>query len=104
MAWFKKKNKQRTVPEALTLSAENIVSTDPNNQDALLNKISTDLQIRLENELGSILNDVVDSTINEAHDEIATLLHRRLKEKLSSKLDSLVEQAIKLHFTKPPTD
>ena len=104
MAWFKKKNKQRTTPEALTLTAENIVSAAANNQEALLDKIATDLQVRLEKELGGILDDVVDSTIEEAHDEIAALLHQRLKEKLGLKLDSLVEQAIKVHFTKPPTE
>jgi len=102
MAWFKKQNKvDPSIPETLSLTAENIVESTTDRQEKTLEKVSSDLQNRLRKELNGILSEVVDTAIDRTHAETEQLLRNELLTMLEARLDQLVEQAIKTHLTKP---
>ena len=102
MGLFFGKNKRRhLVPETLTLSEDQVVADKLSSQHDKLDKISSELQVRLKNELNGLISEIVDSAIDHTRAEIEQLIRNHLVGQLEEKLDTLVEQAIKTHLTKP---
>ena len=103
MSWIedKKNRHEPEVSETLSLSPEQIVSSTPQTQQNRLDAISYDLQKRLKNELSGIIGEVVDSALGNTRAEVEQLIRNELLSMLESRLDILVEQAIKTHLTKP---
>ena len=102
MGWFKKTNKlDPTLPETISLSAENVVRASTHSQETTLDEISSDLQHRLKMQLSGIMSEVVDTALDNTRAEIEQMLRNELIIMLEGRLDQLVEQAIKTHLTKP---
>jgi ribosomal protein S4 len=103
MGWLsdKKKRKDPQIAEALSLTPEQMVSSTPETQQHRLDAISYDLQKRLKNELGGIIGEVVDTALDNTRAEIEQVIRNELITLLESRLDILVEQAIKTHLTRP---
>ena len=101
MAFFKKKKTEPVLPDALTLSASDIVNRVSEKQAEKLERISSQLQQRLKNELSGMISEVVDTAIDNTRADIEQMLHNELIRMLEKRLDDLVEQAIKTHLTKP---
>ena len=102
MGWLKKPKKvDPTLPETLSLTADDVVSTSSRSQDSVLDQISYDLQGRLKKELSGILSEVVDTAIDNTRADIEQMIRNELITMLEQRLDLLVEQAIKKHLTKP---
>lgn len=103
MGWLadKKKRQEPEISEALSLTPEQMVSSTPETQQHRLDGISYDLQKRLKNELGGIIGEVVDIALDNTRAEVEQVIRNELMTLLESRLDILVEQAIKTHLTKP---
>ncbi len=100
MGFFRKNKKDPVVPDAVTLSARDVVQSVNAKQTEKLEKISSELQLRLKNELSGMISEVVDTAIDNTRAEIEQLLHSELITMMENKLDHLVDQAIKTHLTK----
>jgi F0F1-type ATP synthase membrane subunit b/b' len=103
VSWLfdKKKRQAPEIPETLSLTAEQVISSTPETQQHRLDSISYDLQKRLKNELSGIISEVVDSALDNTRAEVEQIIRNELVTMLESRLDLLVEQAIKTHLTKP---
>jgi len=106
MSWLSDKKKQQKpeLSEALSLTPEQVVSATPETQQHRLDAISYDLQRRLKNELGGIIGEVVDTALDNTRAEVEQIIRNELITLLESRLDVLVEQAIKTHLTKPRSE
>ncbi len=100
MALFRKSKKEPQLPEALPLSVEDMVKTSTLRQSEKLERISSELQLRLKKELSGMISEVVDTAIDNTRAEIEQILHNELISMMEKRLDDLVEQAIKTHLTK----
>ena len=103
MSWLsdRKKRQEPEIAEALPLSPEQMVSATPETQQHRLDAISCDLQKLLKNELGGIIGEIVDTALDNTRAEVEQIIRNELMTLLESRLDILVEQAIKTHLTKP---
>jgi len=103
MSWLsdKKKRQQPELSEALSLGPEQVVPATPETQQHRLDAISHDLQRRLKNELEGIIGKIVDTTLDNTRAEVEQIIRNELITLMESRLDVLVEQAIKTHLTKP---
>ena len=99
--FFGKKKRRHLAPETLTLSEEQVVTDNLSSQQDKLEKISSELQDRLKNELNGLISEIVDYSIDQTRAEIEQLIRNQLVSQFEDKLDTLVEQAIKTHLTKP---
>lgn len=99
--FFGKKKRRHLMPETLSLSEDQVVTDNLSSQHDKLDKISSELQIRLKNELNGLIAEIVDSAIDQTRAEIEQMIRNHIVSQLEDKLDTLVEQAIKTHLTKP---
>ncbi len=106
MGWLtdKKKTNKPETHEALPLTPEQMVSATPETQQNRLNAVSYDLQKRLKNELSGIIGEIVDTAFDNTRAEVEQVIRNELMILLESRLDILVEQAIKTHLTRPRTE
>jgi len=100
MALFRKKKKDPLLSTAIELGENDVVARVSEKQTEKLEKISSELQQRLKNELSGMISEVVDRSIDNTRAEIEQILHNELISMLEKRLDKLVEQAIKTHLTK----
>lgn len=103
----KKDSRKHSVTDApLTLKPEHMVPTPPKHMvpcdERALEQIGNQLQKRLKKELNGILGEVVDTAIDNTRAEMEQMLRNELIGMLESRLDQLVETAIKKHLTLNP--
>ena len=102
MGFFRKSKKlDPKIPETISLKAGDVVIDNTHKHEKTLDSISVELQDRLKKELHGILGEVVDQAIDNTKVQTEQMLRNQLLTMLESRLDQLVEQAIKKNLTRP---